>query len=67
MRADHDIDVVGRDTDRLESVHHVHTLRHHRLHDTHEFAPARFRIVRHRRMAAGVEQHIALAVPQQYT
>ena len=66
VRADYDIDVIGRDTDRLESIHHVHTLRHHRRHDAHEFAPARFRIFRHRWMAAGVEQYIPLAVPQQH-
>ena len=66
VRADYDINVIGRDTDRLEFVHHVHTLRHHRRHDAQQFAPARFRIFRHRRMAAGVEQHIALAVPQQH-
>jgi hypothetical protein len=62
--AHHHVDVGGADPDIGQALDHV-GLRADRRHDLGEPAPARGCIHRDRRVAAGVEQHIALAVADQ--
>ena len=65
VRIDDDVDVVGVDADAGQ-IWQKRVLRaHHRRHHLHQRAPAFLAVLDDGRMAAGVEQHVALLVPDQ--
>jgi hypothetical protein len=59
------VDVVRREADAGQTGQQRFTRRHDRLYHPRQRAPARLRIVHHIGMAAGIEQHVALPVPDQ--
>ena len=65
MRADDDVDIVALQADAGERGDDIVAGRHDRRHQPGETAPARLGVVRQRRVAAGIEQHIALRMAQQ--
>ena len=65
VRAHDHIDVVGDEANTAKRRDHVITRLHDRGHDFGETAPPCLRVLSHRRMTAGVEQHIALAMAEE--
>lgn len=66
VRADHHVDIVGAKANRLHARQHMIVGRHDRLHIFGKRAEPPFGIGRDIGMASGVEQHIALRMPQQH-
>jgi len=67
MRIDDDIDIVGLQPDTGEARQQGLVRAHERLHDLRERSPALLGMIDHGGMTAGVEQHVALFVPDQGT
>jgi hypothetical protein len=65
VRIDHKVDVVGAEPEPGESGQHMLARLHDRGHKLGKSTPPALRILGHHGMATGIEQHIALAVPQQ--
>ena len=59
MRAHHHVDIVACQTDAAERSDDIVAGLHDRRHQLGEAAPARLRLLGDRRVAAGIEQHIA--------
>jgi hypothetical protein len=67
VRANDDVDIVAGEAETGETGHHIIAARHHGHHNPGKPTPAGFRILRHRRMTTGIEQHVALRMSKERT